>query len=57
KAGEGPVDMQAQNGNMRLFAEQKLTIASEEDILFAGKKRITLIVHFLFVRLFKIDKY
>ncbi|MFS4487716.1 type VI secretion system Vgr family protein, partial [Erwinia amylovora] len=25
KAGEGPVDMQAQNGNMRLFAEQKLT--------------------------------
>ncbi|WP_240153828.1 type VI secretion system Vgr family protein, partial [Erwinia amylovora] len=42
KAGEGPVDMKAQNGNMRLFAEQKLTIASEEDILFAGKKRITL---------------
>jgi len=43
KAGEGPIDMQAQNGNLRLFAEQRLTITSEEDILFAGKKRITLI--------------
>ena len=43
KAGEGPIDVQAQNGNMRLFAEQKLSITSEEDILFVGKKRITLI--------------
>lgn len=43
KSGEGPTEMQAQNGNMRLFAEQKLSITSEEDILFAGKKRITLI--------------
>ncbi len=43
KSSEGPIDMQAQNGNLRLFAEQKLTITSEEDILFAGKKRITLI--------------
>lgn len=43
KSGEGPVEMQAQNGNMRLFAERKLTLTSENDISFAGKKRITLI--------------
>ncbi|WP_411704057.1 type VI secretion system Vgr family protein [Edaphovirga cremea] len=43
KAGEGPIDMQAQNGNLRLFAEKKLTLTSEGDISFAGKKRITLI--------------
>ncbi|WP_064555268.1 type VI secretion system Vgr family protein [Buttiauxella noackiae] len=43
KASEGPVEMQAQNGNLRLFAEKKLTLTSTEDILFAGKKRITLI--------------
>jgi Rhs element Vgr protein len=43
KAGEGPIEMQAQNGNMRLFAEKKLTLTSEGDISFAGKKRITLI--------------
>lgn len=42
KSGEGPVEVQAQNGNMRLFAEQKLTLTSADDILFAGKKRITL---------------
>ncbi|SUP80542.1 type VI secretion system Vgr family protein [Yersinia wautersii] len=42
KSGEGPVEMQAQNGNMRFFAEQKLTLTSADDILFAGKKRITL---------------
>lgn len=42
-SGEGPVDIQAQNGNMRLFAEQKLSIAASSDILFAGKKRVTLI--------------
>ncbi|MCB5309794.1 type VI secretion system Vgr family protein [Yersinia massiliensis] len=42
KSGEGPVEMQAQNGNMRLFSEQKLTLTSADDILFAGKKRITL---------------
>lgn len=35
--------IQAQNGNMRLFAEQKLSIAAASDILFAGKKRVTLI--------------
>nr|QKQ33720.1 type VI secretion system tip protein VgrG [Escherichia coli] len=43
KSGEGAVDVQAQNGSMRLFAEKKLTISSESDISFTGKKRITLI--------------
>ncbi|MCK6804246.1 type VI secretion system Vgr family protein [Enterobacter cloacae] len=43
KSGEGPVEAQAQNGNMRLFAEKKLTLSSASDISFAGKKRITLI--------------
>ncbi|HED2472056.1 TPA: type VI secretion system Vgr family protein, partial [Enterobacter mori] len=43
KAGEGPIDVQAQNASMRLFAEQKLTMSSASDISFAGKKRITLI--------------
>jgi type VI secretion system secreted protein VgrG len=42
-SNEGPVDIQAQNGNMRLFAEQKLSITAVNDILFAGKKRVTLI--------------
>ncbi len=42
KSGEGPVEIQAQNGNARLFAEQKLTVSSADDMLFAGKKRITL---------------
>ena len=43
KSGEGPVEVQAQNGSMRLFAEKKLTLSSACDISFAGKKRITLI--------------
>ncbi|MFZ4833755.1 type VI secretion system Vgr family protein [Rouxiella sp. Mn2063] len=43
KSGEGPLEMQAQNGNMRLFAEKKFTLTSTDDISFAGKKRITLI--------------
>ncbi|HDR1954489.1 TPA: type VI secretion system tip protein VgrG [Enterobacter hormaechei] len=43
KASEGPVEIQAQNGNMQLFAEKKLTLSSASDITFAGKKRITLI--------------
>ncbi|HCM9299962.1 TPA: type VI secretion system tip protein VgrG [Enterobacter hormaechei subsp. xiangfangensis] len=43
KASEGPVEMQAQNGIMQLFAEKKLTLSSASDITFAGKKRITLI--------------
>lgn len=43
KASEGPVEMQAQNGRMQLFARKKLTLTSVSDIAFAGKKRITLI--------------
>ena len=43
KASEGPVEVQAQNAAMRLFAEKKLTVSSAGDITFAGKKRITLI--------------
>ncbi|WP_285112386.1 type VI secretion system Vgr family protein [Leclercia adecarboxylata] len=43
KSGEGPVEVQAQNGRMQLFAEKKLTLSSAGDISFAGKKRITLI--------------
>ena len=42
KASEGPVEVQAQNANMRLFAEKKLTMSSASDISLAGKKRITL---------------
>ncbi|MDT3600815.1 type VI secretion system tip protein VgrG [Cronobacter malonaticus] len=43
KSGEGPVEVQAQNGGMQLAAEKKLTLTSVSDISFAGKKRITLI--------------
>ncbi|KTK39191.1 type VI secretion system Vgr family protein [Enterobacter hormaechei] len=43
KSGEGPIDVQAQNASIRLFAEKKLTLSSAGDISFAGKKRITLI--------------
>lgn len=43
KSGEGPVEFQAQNASMRLFAEKKLTLNSASDISFAGKKSITLI--------------
>ncbi|WP_337014811.1 type VI secretion system Vgr family protein [Leclercia sp. AS011] len=43
KSGEGPVEVQAQNASMRLFAEKKMTLSSASDISFAGKKRITLI--------------
>ncbi|WP_369071414.1 type VI secretion system Vgr family protein [Klebsiella quasipneumoniae] len=43
KSGEGPIDVQAQNASMRLFAEKKLTLSSASDISFTGKKRITLI--------------
>lgn len=38
-----PLEVQAQNAAMRLFAEKKLTLSSASDISFAGKKRITLI--------------
>jgi len=43
KSGGGPIDVQAQNASMRLFAQKKLTLSSASDISFAGKKRITLI--------------
>lgn len=42
-ASEGPVQIQAQNGAMHLSAEQKLSLISASDILFAGKKKVTLI--------------
>lgn len=43
KSGEGPVEMQAQNASLRFYSQKKFTLTSTEDILFAGKKRITLI--------------
>jgi len=42
KSGEGLVEMQAQNGRLEFFAQKKFPLTSTEDILFAGKKRITL---------------
>ncbi|ELQ6170710.1 type VI secretion system tip protein VgrG [Cronobacter dublinensis] len=42
-SGEGPVQMQAQNGAMLLGAQQKVSLMSTADMLFAGKKKITLI--------------
>lgn len=43
KSGEGAVEIQAQKGALRLYAEKKLVISAEQNILFAGKKSITLI--------------
>ncbi|EMN5321743.1 DUF2345 domain-containing protein, partial [Enterobacter hormaechei] len=43
KASEGPVEVQAQNASLRLFAEKKLTLSSVGDISLTGKKNITLI--------------
>ncbi len=43
QSGEGPVEITAQGGEMHLSAEQKLSLTSLSDILFQGKKRITLI--------------
>ncbi|MGS1446137.1 DUF2345 domain-containing protein [Klebsiella pneumoniae] len=37
------MEMQAQNASLQLFAEKKLMLSSAGDILFVGKKRITLI--------------
>ena len=42
-ASEGPVQIQAQNGAVHLSAEQKLSLISASDMLFAGKKKVTLI--------------
>lgn len=38
----GAIEMQAQNGNLRLFAQREFTLSAGDDMLFAGKKRITL---------------
>lgn len=40
---EGAVQIQAQSGAMHLSAEQKLSLRSAGDMLFAGKKKVTLI--------------
>ncbi|MEB6335705.1 type VI secretion system Vgr family protein [Serratia rhizosphaerae] len=40
---EGPVQIQAQYGAMHISAEQKLSLISAADMLFAGKKKVTLI--------------
>lgn len=50
-SAEGPVQVQAQNGAMHISAEQKLSIASMSEILFAGKKRVTLIGGGSYVRI------
>lgn len=42
-ASEGPVQIQAQTGGMHISAEQRLSLLSASDMLFAGKKRVTLI--------------
>ncbi|EPT7084057.1 DUF2345 domain-containing protein [Cronobacter sakazakii] len=42
-SGEGPVQFQAQNGTMSLSAQQKISLVSTGDMLFAGKKKVTLI--------------
>lgn len=42
-ASEVPVQIQAQNGEMHLSAEQKLSLIAMGDMLFAGKKKVTLI--------------
>ncbi|HEY2452106.1 MAG TPA: type VI secretion system tip protein VgrG [Scandinavium sp.] len=40
---QGPIQVQAQNDVMHLSAAQKLSISSMSDMLFAGKKKVTLI--------------
>ncbi|VTP65642.1 Uncharacterized protein conserved in bacteria [Serratia rubidaea] len=42
-ASEGPLQIQAQNGAMHISAEQRLSLISASDMLFAGKKKVTLI--------------
>jgi len=42
-AGQGPVKVEAQNAAMKITAAKKLSMNAEQDILFAGKKRIVLI--------------
>jgi type VI secretion system secreted protein VgrG len=42
-ANEGPIKVEAQNAAMKITAAKKLSMSAEQDILFAGKKRIVLI--------------
>ncbi len=42
-ASEGPVKIQAQNGEMHISAQQKLSLIAASEMLFAGKKKVTLI--------------
>lgn len=39
---QGPVQVQVQNGDLHMNAAQKLSISSMSDLLFTGKKRVTL---------------
>ncbi|MEW5291519.1 DUF2345 domain-containing protein [Erwinia papayae] len=48
---QGPVQVQAQNGGLHISAAQKLSISSMSDILFAGKKKVTLIGGGSYVRI------
>ncbi|WP_256852683.1 type VI secretion system Vgr family protein [Pantoea sp. Fr+CA_20] len=48
---QGPVLVQAQNDALHLSAAQKLSISSMSDILFAGKKKVTLIGGGSYVRI------
>lgn len=48
---QGPVQVQAQNGALHMSAAQKLSISSMSDILFAGKKKVTLIAGGSYVRI------
>jgi type VI secretion system secreted protein VgrG len=43
KSGEGPLEIQAQNGNLQLFAEKPLTMVAVGEMVFTAKKRIVLI--------------
>jgi len=48
---QGPVQVQAQNGALHMSAAQKLSISSMSDMLFAGKKKVTLIGGGSYVRI------
>uniref|UniRef100_UPI001FD77209 DUF2345 domain-containing protein n=1 Tax=Pantoea endophytica TaxID=92488 RepID=UPI001FD77209 len=42
-AGQGAIKVEAQNAAMKITAAKKLSMSAEQDITFAGKKRIVLI--------------
>ncbi|MEW5291516.1 type VI secretion system tip protein VgrG [Erwinia papayae] len=48
---QGAVQVQAQNGGLHISAAQKLSISSMSDMLFAGKKKVTLIGGGSYVRI------